>query len=39
MMKRETPNRVTLTSDRTFVARYKPVTHASLPENIRLRRP
>ena len=39
MMKRETPNWATLTSGRTFVARYKRVTRASLPANIRLRRP
>ena len=39
MMKRETPNWATLTSGRTFVARYKRVTRASLPANMRLRRP
>ena len=38
MMKREAPRRVTLTNDRTFVARYKRVTRAYLPANIRLRR-
>ena len=39
MMKRETPQRVSLPNGRTSVARYKRVTRAHLPVNIRLRRP
>ena len=39
MMKRETPYRVSLPNGRTSVARYKRVTRAHLPVNIRLRRP
>ena len=39
MVKRETPKRVTLPNGRTFVARYKRVTHAYLPANICLRQP
>ena len=39
MMKRETPNRVTLIKDRTFAARHKRVTRAYLPANTRLRQP
>ena len=39
MMKRETPNRVTLIKDRTLAARHKRVTRAYLPANTRLRQP
>ena len=35
MMKRETPKRVTQPNDRTFVVKYKRVTRAHLPANIR----
>ena len=36
-MKRETPRRETLPNARTLTARYKRITCAHLPENIRLR--
>ena len=39
MIKKETPKRVTLPDGRTFVARYRGVTRAHLPANIRLRHP
>ena len=39
MIKRETPKMVYLSDGETFVARYKRVTRAHLPGNIRLRRP
>ena len=39
MMKRETPKVVTQLNGRTFVARYRHVTRAHLPGNIRLRCP
>ena len=35
MMKRETPKRVTQPNGRTFVVKYKHVTLAHLPANIR----
>ena len=35
MMKRETPKRVTQPNGRTFVVKYKRVTRAHLPANIR----
>ena len=35
MMKRETPKRVTQPNGRFFVVKYKRVTRAHLPENIR----
>ena len=38
MMKRETPQRVTLPNGRTFVARYNRVTRAYFPANICPRR-
>ena len=38
-MKRETPRRETLPNARTLTARYKRITCAHLPENIRLRQP
>ena len=39
MMKREMPKVVTQLNGRTFVARYRHVTRAHLPRNIRLRCP
>ena len=39
IIKKETPKRVTLPDGRTFVARYRGVTRAHLPANIRLRHP
>ena len=38
-MQRETPRRETLPNARTLTARYKRITCAHLPENIRLRQP
>ena len=39
MVKRQNPNRVTLPSGRTFLARYRRATHSELPANVRLERP
>ena len=39
MVKRQSPNRVTLPNGRTFYARYKQATRADLPANVRLERP
>ena len=38
MMKLNVPKRVTLPTGRTFVARYKLISHADLPPNIVMRR-
>ena len=39
MVKRQNPKRVTLPNGRTFYARYKWVTRADFPANVRLERP
>ena len=39
MFKRQNPKRVTLPNGRTFYARYKGVTRADLPANVRPERP